>query len=108
YTGLSLEESIGHGWLRAVHPDDRQKAQSAWQESVVHETEFNDDYRLRSKDGQYRWFKSWGVPMRTAAGQVVNWFGACTDIDDVLRAREVLAHSHELLERTVRERTAKL
>ena len=42
------------------------------------------------------------------SGEIVRWFGSCTDIDDAVQAREALARSTEELERLVNERTASL
>ena len=106
YTGLSLSQSLGDGWWQAVCPDDAPRVAALWREAMASPTVFNCDYRLRGQDGAYRWFKSWGVPLRDAQGKVVNWFGACTDIDDVVKAREVLARDRDALEATVQDRTA--
>jgi len=108
YTGLSLAQSAGSGWMQALDPADAPRVKALWSEAVRSRTAFNCDYRLRSHTGTYRWFKSWGVPLRNDQGAVVNWFGACTDIDDVFKAREILARDRDELERTVAERTEKL
>lgn len=108
YTGLSLAESEGDGWLRAIHPEDLERVTRVWKAAITAQTEFNCDYRLASREGTYRWFRSWGVPLREGDHRVVNWFGACTDIDDSVRAREELAGARDHLERIVQERTARL
>jgi PAS domain S-box-containing protein len=108
YTGLSLSQSREHGWMQALHRDDDARVAAVWRDAIASQAVFNCDFRLRRQDGAYRWFKSWGVPLRNDQGQVVNWFGACTDIDDAVKAREVLTRDRDELERTVRERTAKL
>ncbi len=46
--------------------------------------------------------------MRDDSGRIVRWFGTCTDIQDIVEAREILARSREELEAAVEERTAKL
>ncbi len=108
YTGLSYVASQGGGWFQAVHSDDLPRVLRLWRDALQSESPMNCDYRLRSRDGTFRWFKSWGIPLRETAGRVSNWFGACTDIDDVVRAREVLSQARDELEKTVQERTAKL
>ena len=70
---------------------------------------FAADYRVRNAaDGTYRWFQSRATPVRDDAGQIVEWLGTSTDIDDQVRAREVLARGQEELERLVAERTGDL
>ena len=53
YTGMSLEESHGHGWNTPFHPDDRQRAWDAWQKAIAG-GEYNVECRLRKADGSYR------------------------------------------------------
>jgi PAS domain S-box-containing protein len=108
YSGLSEEESVGLGWLDAIHPDDRVATMTAWAEaearglfSVTHRT-------FRAADGTWRWFQSRATPVRDAEGHILEWFGTSTDIDDQVRAREVLARGQEELEAQVAERTAEL
>jgi len=59
YTGLTLEESYGHGWNKPFHPDDRQRAWDAWQNALNNNGTYSLECRLRRADGTYRW---WLVP----------------------------------------------
>ena len=108
YTGLSLEESLGRGWNTPFHPDDRQPAWDAWNHAVATGDTYRIECRLRSADGNYRWFLIRGVPLCDASRSIVKWFGTCTDIDDLKRAQEELHFSNEKLEQRVQERTAEL
>ncbi len=90
YTGLSLEESYGRGWNTPFHPDDKQPAWQAWNHAVETADTYNIECRLRRADGIYRWFLTRGVPLRDSTGNVVKWFGTCTDIDDLKRAEAEL------------------
>jgi PAS domain S-box-containing protein len=108
YSGLSLEESVGFGWLDAVHIEDREAAMAAWAEAERSGI-YSAEYRVRqASDGVYRWFQARAVPVRDAAGHIVEWLGTATDIDDQVRTRQVLAREHEELERLVAVRTADL
>ena len=86
YTGLTAEESHGHGWSTPFHPDDRPRAEAAWEEATVTGGTYSLECRLRRADGVYTWWLVRGVPQRDAAGAVVKWYGTCTDIDDLLLA----------------------
>ncbi len=97
YTGLTLDESYGHGWNTPFHPDDKQRAWDAWQRATQHDENYLLECRLRRADGVYRWWLIHGTPMRGANGEILKWFGTCTDIDDRKRAEEVLRESEELL-----------
>ena len=108
YTGLSAEESFGLGCLEAVHPEDRAATRAAWAAADARGL-FSVEHRIRrAADHSYRWFQSRAKPVRDAEGRVVEWFGASSDIDDQVRAREVLARSREDLEAQVAARTAEL
>ena len=91
YTGLTLEESYGHGWNKPFHPDDQQRAWEAWQYATQHITDYSIECRLRRADGTYRWWLIRGVPQRDASGQILKWFGTCTDIEDIKRAEAAFA-----------------
>ncbi|MFB9772465.1 sensor histidine kinase [Sphingomonas yabuuchiae] len=87
-TGLSVEESLGHGWLAAVHPDDRDAARRFWNGAGEH-GELAMEGRLRhGQTGRYRWFKTRATPVRDDHGTIVEWFGTSTDIDTLRRLRE--------------------
>jgi PAS domain S-box-containing protein len=108
YSGLTLEQSVGFGWLDAVHVEDREAAIGAWAEAERSGV-YSAEYRVRqASDGVYRWFQSRAVPVRDPSDHIVEWLGTATDIDDQVRAREVLARGREELERLVALRTADL
>jgi len=108
YTGLTMEESYGHGWNTPFHPDDKQRAWDAWQRATQHNEQYSLECRLRRADGVYRWWLIRGEPMRGANGEILKWFGTCTDIEEIKRAETVLHEANALLEQRVAERTAAL
>jgi PAS domain S-box-containing protein len=81
YTGLAPEASAGERWSDAIHPDDAARAVSAWQAAVREEAPYEVEFRLRARDGTYRWFLTRASALRDAGGRVVKWYGTCTDID---------------------------
>ncbi|MFN2361136.1 MAG: EAL domain-containing protein [Marinobacter sp.] len=90
YTGLTLEESLGFGWNPPFHPEDRGRAAERWLEATNSGEPYEIEYRLRRWDGVYHWMLGRAVPMRDAEGNIVKWFGTCTDIDDLKRTQERL------------------
>ena len=72
--------------LRAVHPDDRADFSQRWQGALGSGRDLETEYRLRSASGLYRTFTLRGRPVRTAQGQVQEWVGSSTDIDDQIYA----------------------
>ena len=89
YTGLSLEESYGHGWNKPFHPDDQQRAWDAWQNAINNNGTYSLECRLRRADGEYRWWLVRGVPLINKSGKIEKWFGTCTDIHDLTWKRQV-------------------
>ncbi len=90
YTGLTQEESRGHGWLKPFHPEDQQRVADAWQNALEDGAVEDPECRLRDRHGAYRWFLIRGVPHRNETGAVLWWFGTCTDIDEIKQAEESL------------------
>jgi len=89
YTGLSVEQSAGAGWQRAIHPEDLRRHSENWRISVASGQLFEDEARFRrAADGGYRWFLVRGVPLRDQHGNIVKWYGTLTDIEDRKRAEQ--------------------
>lgn len=97
YTGLTIEESYGHGWNIPFHPEDKQRAWDAWQDAVNNYAEYSIDCRLRRHDGTYHWWLIRGVPQINAGGEIIKWFGTCTDIEKIKEAEQALIESEKQL-----------
>lgn len=97
YTGLTLEQSYGHGWNIPFHPDDQQRAWNAWENATKNTGVYSIECRLRRADGEYFWWLIRGVPFRDEKGEIIKWFGTCTDIDSLKRAEDALSRNEEIL-----------
>jgi len=82
YTGVPTDELLGWQWLKTLHPGDREPTRQFWTDSAAGRHDYDVEYRVRRLDGEYRWFKTRGVPIRGSKGEVFKWFGTCTDITD--------------------------
>ena len=91
FTGLTLEESLGDGWNPPFHPEDRPLAWKLWQEATATGTPYEIEYRLRRHDGVYHWMLGRALPLRGRDGNIVKWFGTCTDIDELKVAQAQVA-----------------
>lgn len=98
YTGLSLAESLGDGWNTPFHPEDQQRAWAAWARATQQLAEYALEVRLRAADGSYRWWLIRGIPFKNAAGEIMKWFGTCTDIHDLKGALNALAEEKSRLQ----------
>ena len=108
FTGVPYGSTDGDAWNNMFHPDDRERAWGVWRYSLDTGEPYHIEYRLRHRSGQYRWVLGRAQAVREESGRIVRWFGTCTDIQEIVEAREVLARSREDLEAAVAERTAKL
>ena len=99
YTGLTLEQCRGTGWTVVVHPDDLALCMAKWENARRTGDPYEVEYRLRGKDGTYRWFLCRGNPIRNPQGEVVKWFGTCTDIESQKQNQQIL--EEQILERTM-------
>ena len=98
YSGLTAEQSLGEGWAQAVHPDDLAPCIEKWQTAVLAGNSYESEYRLRDRNGHYRWFLVRANPIRNSAGQILKWFGSCTDIENQKQNQQIL--EEQILERT--------
>jgi PAS domain S-box-containing protein len=105
YTGAPIGSSDGDAWAEMVHPEDRGAALADWARALAASEPFQSEYRLRRRSGDYRWVLAGGQPERDARGSVTRWYGACTDIEEIVQARMLMRRSHDELEALVRRRT---
>jgi PAS domain S-box-containing protein len=96
YTGQTAAELSGWGWLDAIHPQDREATAVGWRRAVEGKEAYYAEYRLLRSDGQYRRVMSRGVPVRDAEGNLVEWVGACTDVEDERRASDHLRQTQRI------------
>jgi two-component system, sensor histidine kinase and response regulator len=80
FTGQSVQEVQGWGWLLAVHPDDRAQATSAWATAVATKSVLRSEHRVRRRDGEYRHMLACALPTLGEEGTIVEWIGGHTDI----------------------------
>jgi PAS domain S-box-containing protein len=89
YTGKAPDpDDPAHlGWDHLLHPEDRERTWREWRQARTCGSAFEIEHRLRrASDGSYRWHLVRAVPLRTAAGEISNWLGTCTDIEDQRQA----------------------
>lgn len=92
FTGLAREQALGHGWSRALHPEDLARWLDACVRAFDAREPFSLEYRLRRRDGEYRWLLDRAAP-RGHDGVFLGFAGVCIDIDDAKRAQQELARS---------------
>src|SRR5206468_5865442 len=82
------------GWLQAVHPDDRELTGQLWVRAMIEKRTYENELRVRTRDGSYRHFYVHAVPILAPDGNVHEWVGANIDITERKQAEQAL---HDLV-----------
>ncbi|MGH3213250.1 MAG: SpoIIE family protein phosphatase [Trebonia sp.] len=95
-TGQTEEEFLDGGWLDSIHPEDRDRVQRDWRESLRSGRIFDDRFRMRTRAGAYRHYDVRAVPIERD-GKIAEWVGACTDVTSQREAEEMRGRLTEQL-----------
>jgi PAS domain S-box-containing protein len=87
-TGQTVEEFLGNGWLDSIHPEDRERVERDWRESLRTGRVFDDRFRMRARGGSYRHYDVRAVPIERDR-KIAEWVGACTDVTSQREAEEM-------------------
>jgi PAS domain S-box-containing protein len=96
FTGRGVEETLGRGWLDAIHPEDREQAGQAWSNAVKSRSNYATQFRVLRNDGEYRDLLVRGVPVFENDGSVREWVGTCTDITDQRQLEDQSRQGHKM------------
>lgn len=99
-SGLSFEDSLGHGWLQAIHPDDRKTFETAWNAYMQGGSDRLPEFRLLTPQGEIRWVAAKVATMRAATGEVIGYVGIDEDITDRKLAEQKIREQAALLDIT--------
>jgi PAS domain S-box-containing protein len=108
YTGAAPGSAVGFGWWDYVHADDRERSRQQWLDCVQSGENYEVEYRLRGKNGDYRWFRARAVPIQDDSGKVLRWYGSCSDIHDSKLLEQSIRDNAIELEKMVDRRTDEL
>ena len=87
-TGQTVAEFLGNGWLESIHPEDRERVERDWRESLRTGRIFEERFRMRTRSGGYRHYDVRAVPIERD-GKIAEWVGACTDVTSQREAEEM-------------------
>lgn len=100
FTGYTLADSVGPDmWNNLLHPDDQARARQRWGHSLATGEFYEIEYRFKARDGSYRWFLGQAQPQFDEQGNIRQWFGTCTDIQQQKATEFVLRQREQDLER---------
>jgi len=95
FTGQTVDEYVGQGWINAVHPEDRDRTTRLWSEAIRDKTPYLTEYRLRRHDGEFRYVIARGAPVLDSQGHAREWIGNCADVTDRKKQEAELAQSEQ-------------
>ncbi len=90
FTGRTLEQELGDGWLQGVHPEDREECLHGYLAAFDARHDFTLEYRLRHHSGEYRWIVDHGVPRFNEQGEFLGYIGSGVDITERKKAETQL------------------
>jgi PAS domain S-box-containing protein len=93
FTGQSIKQVNGLGWLKAIHPDDAERTARIWKKAVKEKSVYEAQYRVLGKDGRYRWFFARGIPILGKDGRIQEWVGTCIDVTEKKEIEEKIRES---------------
>lgn len=96
FTGRTVDQELGEGWLKGVHAEDLPNCLDVCGTAFGKREPFTVEYRLRRKDGEYRWLVDTGTPRFDADGAFLGYIGSCIDIGE--RKQAELDHQLQSLE----------
>ena len=98
FSGRTLAQELGTGWLEGVHPEDRQRCMGTYLAAFFARRSFETEYRLRRHDGEYRWMVDSGAPRIGPGGEFTGYVGSCIDITPRRWAQQELARVNSQLQ----------
>lgn len=90
FTGRTMEQELGNGWVEGVHPDDCQRCLDIYASAFERREPFVMEYRLRHRSGEYRWVLDRGVPQFNSAATFLGYIGGAVDAHDRKLAEQAL------------------
>jgi PAS domain S-box-containing protein len=97
FVGRTLDELTDSGWTAGVHPDDVARSLAKVEDAARKRTNFDLEFRLLRRDGQYRWIAGSGATRTSSGDDFLGYVFSCVDIDDRQRAQQSLEESREQL-----------
>lgn len=101
YTGTTREQMEGSGWQSVHDPAVLPTVIGKWSQAIELQQPFEMEFPLRGADGTFREFLTRAQPMKDAEGRLVQWFGTCTDVDQLKRVEQSLRVTQARLESTL-------
>lgn len=101
FTGQSLDEWLGNGWINVVHPDDVAGVTAAWRSALRDVSVLRRQFRIRRADGCWRWTQVVATPLYDCSGRLLKWVGMNTDVTEQRESENRLRESESFYRQTL-------
>lgn len=99
FTGLTMEQTLGKGWMDALDPDCRDLAENVWKEALEKGTDFQAELLFhKAADNSFRWHQFQGSPLKDDKGRIIMWIGVAVDIHEQRQRQELEEYRKRLEE----------
>lgn len=105
FTGRSMDQELGFGWIEGMHADDLERCAAFCQTKFEARESFDMEFRLRRADGEYRWIADTGIPRFSDSGEFIGYIGYCWDIHQRKQAEQAMQEAKEEAERANRAKS---
>ncbi|RAU84533.1 CHASE domain-containing protein [Pontibacter arcticus] len=99
FTGLTLHETKTQGWQQLIHPKDLAGFNEIFSKAVVDKSAFRVEYRMRRRDGKYRWVVGTNTPRLGANNEFLGHISSIIDITEIKKAEQKIKQNAELLQK---------
>ncbi len=89
FTGRTLEQEYGFGWVEGVHPEDLDRCVKLYMDSFKEQKKFEMDYRLKRHDNEFRWINDRGIPFYNKQGEFIGFIGSCMDVTEKVEGQRL-------------------
>ena len=98
--GIDASESLGQGWVQAIHPEDRDRVVSEWNSAIAERRDSNIEFRCQRPDGTVTWVSGSATSL-VEEGVVVGYVGTITDISDAVATRNLLIDQRRFVDTAI-------
>jgi two-component system, cell cycle sensor histidine kinase and response regulator CckA len=95
-SGLTLEQSLGKGWMQSIYREDRAVIFTQWQDCVREKSDFSAEFRLIKPDGELRWISTRAAAIANEDGEAIGFVGTHEDISDKKSLEQQFLHAQRL------------
>jgi PAS domain S-box-containing protein len=95
-TGLTAAEGLGRGWLRGIHPEDRERLGEVWREAMAGGRIYSHEHRQLTPKGRTLWVHALASPIKRTDGKIIGYVGTVEDITEIQQARQEMLKAQKL------------